>query len=173
MFLKKKHCRTNENECNLTLRWKSHCKGKKYFHGRRKATEQAGEKRIKKMVTGSETYTTFTASNLCRADFSDFRKASFWTNRKKDGICSWEVAHPALHLWAIFVSGLLTVQAAYGPLFGQLSWAGFVRCCPRLSWFPRCTNRHAGRPESDSVRIHGRQPPFSLDWPPDLIVVPH
>lgn len=70
------------------------------------------------------------------------------------------MAHLALHLWAIFVSGLRTVQAACGPLSGQLSWAGFVGCCPRLSWSPWCTNRHPGRPQSDSVRIHGRHASF-------------
>lgn len=55
-----------------------------------------------------------------------------------------ERAHLASHSWAIFVSGLQTVQAALWTTFGQLSWAGFVRCYPRLSWFPRCTNRHVG-----------------------------
>lgn len=42
---------------------------KKILSRKEKGYEQAGEKRIKKMVTVSETYTTFTAFNLSRADF--------------------------------------------------------------------------------------------------------
>lgn len=172
MFLKKKHYKTNENECNLTLRWKAHCKGKKYFHGRKKAMNRQGRKELKRWSQcRKHTQLSLHPTSPELISF-DFQKASFWTNQKKDGVCPWEVARLALHLWAMFVSGCWPYKLPCGPLFGQVSWAGFVRCCPGLFWFPWRTNRHT---EDLSLILSGSTavtPPLSLTWPPDLTVVP-
>lgn len=152
---------------------KSPLQRKKILSWKEKGYEQAGEKRIKKMVTLSETYTTFTASNLSRADFLWFPEGKFLNQSKE----RWRLLLRGGPSGITFVSNvcfrLLTVQAACGPLFGQVSWAGFVRCCPGLFWFSWCTNRHI---EDLSLILSGSTavtPPLSLNWPPDLTVVPH
>lgn len=120
---------------------------KKYFQVRTESPEQVGEKRVRKIITGSSPCTAFSpklghfsfysCTQALQSKISfNLWKASFWTNLKKDHVRSRQSGPTGIAFVGSVRFRLADCTCCLLGCFLATVWAGFMRRCQQLFWFP-------------------------------------